>query len=335
MAITGTPIASSPGSTEGLTFLNLVTRISTKRYDTISPDATQKTDCRLLCNDGYRQMLQGNYYDIEGKLRTHKWSFLAPDATLIAFKSVALDASVTVTASTVTVTASEASFHPGMIGHSLIITGDATYTITGYTSTTVVTIDSSSSASGATFSIDSERYAMLPATFGSIIDPFTYTQDTYQGRMREVTIAQISDIWAVSGTVTNDPFLFAIRPSGFSNSTGQRWEVIWNYYPGSDRILRYRYRVKWSNMSSDSELPLGGIDMNDAIFYGAMMKHEEDQGASRYYKGRFDEEMTKAVGLDKAGEARNLGQGWRMNQRLTRGFPTPGLTYTQGGSPPA
>jgi len=325
---TGTAVAGA-GATEGLTYLNLVNRISSKRYNTITPDATQKTDCQLLCNDGYRKVLGGSYYDPQDRTwRHHDWSFLSPAATLIAFASVAVDADVKVTASTTTVTATAASFHPGMVGHSIVITGDATYTITGYTSTTEITISSSSTASGATFSIDSEKWAAMPATFGGMVDTFTYSSDNIGGSLQHITPGEMAKQWGATSN-TGDPYQYALEARTFAGGTGQRWKVVWNCYPGTDRILDYRYRVLWSELATDDAYPLGGMLTNDAIYYAALSRHEEDQGGAGIYKARFDEEMFKAVKLDQGRGARNLGMMIPSgSSQFSRDVPTTGYTYT-------
>ncbi len=328
MAITGTPIASSPGSTEGLNFAAGYNEISDHLYGTFSPDATQKVVVKRLYNHGYRAVLGGNYFDPQTRTwHHHDWSFLSPATTLIAFVSLAVTAGTTVSTSgsSTTVTANSASFHPGMVGHSIIITDVGTYIIVTYTSTTVIVIDTAINTGAKTFSIDSEKYAMLPATFGGMIDPFTYGPNNTGIFLREKQVAEMTKIWAAAGTVTNDPYCFAIRPSAFSAATGQRWEVIWNSYPASDKTLYYRYRVKWSEMSSDAEFSLGGIDMNDAYVYAGLRRHEERQGGGGEFARRADEEMIKAVRMDQARLPRNLGQAGYSGE----GHPTQNVTLTR------
>ncbi len=341
MVIEGTPVPSSPGATEGLSFAAGYKRISDHLYATFSPDATEATVCKRLYNDGYRGVLGGNYIDLQTRQwHHHDWSFLSPAATLVAFASVAADAAVTIasavysTVTTITVTGGT-PFSAGMIGHTFhAVSADTDWTILSVTSNVIITVSGDASALHATadtFTINSERYAMLPATFGGMVDPFTYGSDTTRYYLEERSVRDITRLWSGSGTVTNDPWLYAIRPSAFSTATGQRSEVVWNTYPASDKTLRYRYRVLWSELTNDATYPLGGIDINEAIIYAGLKQHEERQGGGGDFARRAEEEMTKAVRLDQSRLPRKLGMaGYSGSKNVGIVYPVPATRYTYG-----
>jgi hypothetical protein len=90
-----------------------------------------------LANNAYRKVLSA-----------HDWHFLKPTQAFVLWADVAVAAGTTITGAEIgpaaddfmEVTASAASFHETMEGKSLVSTGDGTFTIAKYISTTVVHI---------------------------------------------------------------------------------------------------------------------------------------------------------------------------------------------------
>ena len=85
MAITGTPIASSPGATEGYSFEELYKRVSEHIYQSYAPTGSQVAEVKRITNDGYKVFLS-----------ERRWTFLFIQTTL----SVVADSETTALPST-------------------------------------------------------------------------------------------------------------------------------------------------------------------------------------------------------------------------------------------
>lgn len=85
MAIELTPIASSPGATEGYSFEELYKRVSEHIYQSYTPTGNQVAEVKRFANDGYKAFLS-----------ERRWTFLFIQTTL----SVTADAETTALPST-------------------------------------------------------------------------------------------------------------------------------------------------------------------------------------------------------------------------------------------
>src|SRR3972149_1254990 len=105
-------------------------------------------------NDGMRRFLKGQWIDERGVRLTHIWSFLRPEEQIIIWPTATGTMTISGGAGT-TCTAAAAAVSPSTIGATLVAdTSENEYTITGYTSSTVVTLGSDASAdTGDTFTI--------------------------------------------------------------------------------------------------------------------------------------------------------------------------------------
>jgi hypothetical protein len=250
-------------------------------------------------------------------LRAADWSFLKPEADLDVWPSVAVAAGTTVSGSTTTVTASAASFYASMIGHSIVITDTGTFTITAYTSSTVITISGDATCTAKTFAITADgRYAM-PADFGGILEGFTYERVSGENfpDLREVSPTRI-DRWRRDSNTTGDPKYWSTQPrASFSSSTGQRWDAI--FYPVTDtaRTFAYRYRVLMDPPTdSDSVYLIGGADFSYVIVQQAKAEAEFILGHTDGVEDKKAYDMlAEAIGHDR----RQYGGGDDAPESLT------------------
>ena len=212
-------------------------------------------------------------------LRSYDWSFLKPVATLELWYSIAADEDNTVTSSGeggTTLTAESAIFHSTMVGATITI-AEVDYTITAYTSSTVVTISAAPSASGATFTMTPDGTYPLPDDFQEIEEPFSYAASSGYRFLNERTTKQILDMRADSDQ-SGYPDYYAIEPKAFVAATGQRWQVRVYPTPSNDVTLTYRYKVIAADMTSDGEYPRGGGYHALTIGYMALADEELTQG---------------------------------------------------------
>ena len=109
-----------------------------RTYTDHSSTSNEKYEIDDAIKDGLRMF----YYPpaIDGLRKQHEWSFLTPTATITTDGDYNAHPSA---ANTTTITAADATFNEDMIGRTLTFAeSDTSYTVTGYTSATVITIDS-------------------------------------------------------------------------------------------------------------------------------------------------------------------------------------------------
>ena len=96
----------------------------------------------------------------------HDWGFLRPRLNLTLWPTVTGTAAAGLTT---TVTATTAKFHPSMVGHSIVFTAGSTYTITAYTSSTVITVNTTAAAdSSKAFTVTADGIYRLPDDYGGM-----------------------------------------------------------------------------------------------------------------------------------------------------------------------
>ncbi len=261
-----------------------------------------------------------------------EWSFLKPISTILLWPDVALDDDVTVTSSysdpTSTLTASEATFHPSMIGRSIVITDVGTYTITGYTSTTVVLATANITASAKTFSIASAGLFGLSDDCQDIEGLITHAANSGLPSM-----VQRSESWLRSkrqreGSTTGPPVYWAVVPRSYTAATGQRSDLsVWPV-PGEDRTITYR-KVINLDLLATLQYPPGGMVHGETILESCLdvaeARYGDTQGvhAARYAK-KLDESKRVDAKLwpDTLGQNRDSTRGGRRRSRHDGDFDT-------------
>lgn len=218
--------------------------------------AAQKVEIQAILDSGLRQFYGA--YD---------WSFLKPTTTLDVWTSVAVNASATVAATGTTMTLTPGTtgirFYPSMVGKTVTVTDIGSRTIAAYTSSTVVTIDTTF-ATSHTFSITADGTYRMPDDFGYLMGPITYLVNEGEGELEVVGEQFIREI-RQAGSVTAAPSHVAIRPVASTGTGGQRWEAyVW---PDTDQYysLPYRYCSNPYALSSSLLYPLGGMWHGETI----------------------------------------------------------------------
>lgn len=208
----------------------------------------------------------------------YNWTFLFPTTTFTAWASVATSASNTVTATyaspTFTITSTAAEFYPEMVGHTLYIylsgTGSAAtaFTITGYTSSTVVSATSTHStaiSSGKQYYMTADGNYTMPDSFAGLKGPLHFEPTTGYMPVKlssEHTIMDFRQRYTTSGR----PYAFALRPRVFVAATGQRWESL--LFPTPDSNYTLYYKANYANrdkLSATDLYSLGGTQHAQTI----------------------------------------------------------------------
>ena len=228
----------------------------------------------------------------------HEWSFLRPVTELALFADVALDDDVTVTATyddpTSTITASEASFYPAMVGRSIVITDVGTFVITGYTSSTVVTSTTAdATATDKTFSITTDGLYGMPDDFGGWDGkPLTFDPDDGSGPPIKVVSEQsLRTIRQNGGDGTGPPSYVALRPRTFTAATGQRWDAMFWPTPDGEYTVSYLKFIQLDAMVSGNYV-VGGVPCAEAL---RLLCRAEAEARMNDEEGLFEAKAVKAL----------------------------------------
>jgi len=240
-----------------------------------SPTSAQSADMLKRLNDGYARALRGEHFDPStGELAYHDWNFLKPIAQL----SIGGATTGTATVATAgTATATTAIFDESMVGLTMTVTDydgaltDLEVDITGYTSTTVVTIDDDTNTWAAkAISVPSTGIYDLPALFGGLLEPMGYHYSSSgQSDIVEVTPEEIQERWRQSKSL-GIPDKYAIVPKTFTTATGQRFQAWFNSLPSAAMVIRYRYRLLQAPLTDAAVYPVGGPDFNRLVLVAGL-----------------------------------------------------------------
>ena len=306
-SISATGAADSPTYTSaGLTAAQMVDRIE-EEMGWISPTSAQSAQALQWLNDGYRRFLRGEYIDLNTKhMKIHPWSFLRPSTTLTAWTTVTgkVSGSPTHAGGSSTITATAAKFYASMVGRSFVFdTSGTSYTITTYTSSTVIKVsgDASGETADDTFAITPDGRYGLPDTFGGLIEAPAYVYDGSSC----VDIQEISqeemDIKLRDSTSQSTAKYCCVLPRATpsQSSTGQQWDLLLYPFPSITRTLRIRYRVQVSGLTDAATYPPGGQDHCDTILCAALSAMEASKNVHNGpWETEYQERMNASVPLD-------------------------------------
>jgi len=310
----GTGTAAAASSTNQLTFGDLIERVGLRLKGSTAPTGDDLAEVKDIINDGYLMFLSES-----------DWTFLSPDASLVLFQSVDTDSGITVTCVGTTCTASAAVFYPAMVGRSIVITDTGTYTISAYTSTTVVTLASAATCTTKTFSITADGFNALPTDFGELISPPTHAPDEVVRTMQDRPYEWIRHAKAETSDTTGIPTSYVVVPRVYSASLGDRWDLFVDPTPDDDYTVYYRYRRHPALLVATSDIPLGNPGDGLAILHAAFKIAEERRGDvsgvfHRLYYGDHKIEGYLPISLrrDYARRTRNLGYNSDNETRVVK-----------------
>jgi len=291
--------------TINLAFLDLYTEVADYLGWGRTPTTARVAEAKRYVNNGYRRFL----YPIDPRTsKAYHWSFLAPEATIIAWPTTG--GSMTVTDSTTVTDTSNTPFHASMIGHTIVADdSENEYTITAYTSTSVVTIGTTGTTdTGEAFTITADGTYSLPDDFGGLIDGPAFDSTGGLSDIRERTVAWMRDRIAGGGTQTGEMDSFAIQPMTFATATGQRYEILVGPIPTADKTLYYRYRINPAKLSADTDYPYGGPAHAETILELSLAAAEERlQDGQDFHQVRAQRLLAASIDLDASFKGRNLG----------------------------
>lgn len=262
-----------------LSYADIISAISARFHNDAAPTGAVLAACKRSANAGLRRFL-----------RLKDWWFLTPQTTIVAWATAT--GTMTVTGGTTVTDSTNKPFRPGMLGHTIVPTSPAvagtTYTITAYTSTSVVTVGAAATAdTGKAFTITADGRVSLPDDFGYPEGNPAHAPSVGYGALKHVTPDQIR-VQQSLGSVSGAPTAWSVMPRAAA-TTGQRWELVLWPVPDADYTLYYSYKVNAAAMTADAEYPPGGPDIGDAILQFAKAEHE------RLQSGRYGVENDMAL----------------------------------------
>jgi hypothetical protein len=228
----------------------------------------------------------------------HPWSFLHPTAEFGVWAEV--DSTITGVSGTgpTDITDSTGPFYQSMIGKSLV-TADGTYTITGYTSTTVITVAENASAeNGKDYTITPNGNYQLPDDFGDLADDILFEADGRSYRFGTVPYTEILQD-RMDAEITATPAKAAIRSKSSDGTAGQRQELMLWPTPNADLTLLLPYNVLVNALSSSAPYPLGGMRQSSLIQASCLAVLDDWHFDNRHgWQTGFERELIAAISKD-------------------------------------
>lgn len=225
-------------------------------------DAGEKAEIDRLILRGERTF----WLHPPGVDRPHVWSCLRDPGLLDLWGDIPVSAAVTVSQSSATMTASAATFYETMVGKSVVVTGEGTFTITGYTSSTVVTVTPTDTYSAKTFSIASDGTFRLPDDFESPeSSTIVFADSAWQPDISLVNEKIVTGLRATQAQ-TGYPQVAAIRWTTSDGSAAQTQELVVWPEPDSHYQVSLPYMAQPQGMTiTTNPYPRGGPEMADAL----------------------------------------------------------------------
>ncbi|HUW99394.1 MAG TPA: hypothetical protein VMY35_00310 [Phycisphaerae bacterium] len=248
-----------------------------------SPSGAQSAWALARLNDGYDRFLKGLVPGSDPP-QFHDWLFMHPYSTITVWPTMtgaASGAPVYVNPSS-TVTSAAAMFYASMIGHSVVFTATGnSYTITSYTSSTVVVVsgDASGEADEDVLTVTADGRYSLPTDFGGMGDEPVYAYasgaslpDFGHANLRKV-YRELRD-----SATTDDPVRWALEPKARVATAVQAWWLRVEPVPDTARTVILPYRVAVSALTdSATEYCVAPIEDHRTILQCGKAAAEQQQ----------------------------------------------------------
>ena len=298
--------------------------------------ADQTSTISSVLKSGLRQFY--NPPRLPSDASAHQWNFMYPVTTLTTGSTTGTmdgTATTTLTATTSVFEARMANPDSDFPTTVTFTTSGTSYTISGYTSGTVVTLSSTASAeaSGDTFTISSQRDYDLPDNFGAIHGKITYSSTNNYSSIPIIGEGQIRDLRR-GATITSFPTHCAIRPKTTDGTNGQRFEIMFYPAPDASYVLSYAYTPLTDVLDATYKYPYGGEIHGETILCSCLAVAEqrlEDQKGVKWQD--FMDKLQTSIDLDRKnwtpetlGYNHNNSEGFITDYRNTKVVTVGGVT---------
>jgi hypothetical protein len=296
--------------TAALTFAQLQTEVAkilgTAYYGAAGTDAASAptgtqdlADVKSVVNNGIRMLISDAPTD------GWAWSNINGDIELWP-TTATVNASGTLLAGVVTVTAASAIFYPTMENKYINIDG-VDRLITSYTSSTVI------KTTGAAFSnknvyVTADGNYTLPVTFGgSYTGSPTYTSDfgraLYPDWCNPIDILRLRQLTTTTSDMSR---WIAIRPCDTNN---RRWEMMTYPTPSEVATLQLDWELYFDSLSADGDKHPAGFFYDEVVRAACLAVAERDgYGVSGYIQYYQDKALPNAYKINSRSNPRALGK---------------------------
>jgi hypothetical protein len=265
-------------------------------------------------------------------VRSHRWSFMAPEASIVAWA----DVSGTIdSVSSTQIIATESVFYGTAVGRTILMAdGTTEYTITATNGTqttagTTATVAEDPTGETGTFTVASGTYR-LPSDFNGNMSQLTYRSATGYPAITMRTAEQIRDM-RNEITGAGHPVTSAVVPAAHDGSAAQKWDLLLHPEPDADYTLDYQYFVEPNTLiSGTNEYPHGGTQFGEAILSAVqaaceLERYHEHRGLWEHFVGALvtaiDNDIAttgaKTLGRNTGGDSESFLPGYRSCGRHT------------------
>lgn len=258
-------------------------------------DAEQAADVAAVVNTALRRIYTA-----------HDWNWLRIPTTLSLWGSITGTMTVSGGSNT-TVTADSSVFYPTVVGQTIVST-NGSYTISAYTSGTVVTVSTNASAdTGEDFTITATGNYRLPDDFGGIDGEMFFASGTSYAPVKIMGQADILRMRSQCDE-TGIPRCAAVRWTNSDSSTFQACELMVFPLPDQVYTMNWRYRkLPDALVATTNEYPFGHLSFSELFRTGCLAAAEEFKGVPGVHSARYQQLLAEAIARDGRMAAQTLG----------------------------
>jgi hypothetical protein len=241
-------------------------------------DAHDLDLCKRIVNDAIRMFVadqpENGWRWTRQLLSVDLWQDLT-DNTANKITSATYNAGTNLT----TLTVATASFYPSMELKTISFTsGAASFSISGYISTTSITVTGNASAyNNTTFAIASGGNFTLPLTFGGQYtgEP-AFAPGTNRGtHMQWCDESKIRVLRENSNDSSGIPYLMAVQRMS-TGTPRNRWEAMFYRTPGTYLSVQFPYLVMFDKLSAVTDVSPAPFSFDEAIKAACKAQAEKD-----------------------------------------------------------
>lgn len=141
----------------------------------------------------------------------------------------------------------------------------AVLAITAYTSSTVVTIGSSYSATAKDFTVEADGVYRLPDNYGSMFSKYiTFETGSNDSRVIKLTGEPLVTAALQVNDTPSRPTMAGIRPLLIGTTTGQRFDLVAHPVVDQDYLVNFRYEIHPDALATGN-YPYGGMKHAEVI----------------------------------------------------------------------
>lgn len=176
----------------------------------------------------------------------------------------------------------------------------------------------------STITMEPAKYIYeMPEDFGGMRTKFCFTRETGYPPLDERSEQEIIEL-RTYGEYNAYPEVYSVRAGQYNPQGGQRYESMFWPTPSADYELYYSYFYMPAMMSNDTDVPMGGAEVSEAILRSCIAAAEDESDeVVGPQAAKAQVEIAKAVAADKLREPKQLGymhDGTRFNSwEIARG----------------